>query len=107
MGLSSAYQSAVKRGKRVAVIEQFNFGHEYGSTAGFSRQWRTCYAEHHLCALAVMTSPLWDQLMHELKDNTLLSRTGVLWFGDGDLHTSEGNIPDAEKNLQRLRTIRS
>ena len=102
VGLSSAYQCAVKRGKTVAVIEQNSFGNEYGSSPGFSRQWRTCYAEHHFCALAVLTSPLWDQLMHELRDDKLLSRTGVLWFGDRDVHTPEGNIPEAKENLDKL-----
>lgn len=102
IGLSSAYQCAVKRGKKIAVIEKFKFGHQHGSSAGFSRQWRTCYAQFNLSALAAMTSPLWDQLMHELKDNTLLSRTGVLWVGNGGRTTSEGNIEDAEKNLKSL-----
>lgn len=102
IGLSSAYQCAVKRGKKIAVIEQFKFGNQHGSSPGFSRQWRTCYSQYNLSALAAMTSPLWDQLMYELKDNTLLNRTGVLWFGDGDVHNSEGNIREAEKNLKRL-----
>ena len=100
IGLSSAYQCAVKRGRKIAVIEQFEFGNQHGSSPGFSRQWRTCYSQYNLSALANMTSPLWDQLMYELKDNTLLRRTGVLWFGNGDVHNSEGNIQEAEKNLQ-------
>ena len=102
VGLSAAYQCSVKRNNRVLVIEQFSLENQHGSSAGFSRQWRTCYAEKKLCALAVQTSPLWDQLMQELKDNTILNRTGVLWFGDGVVSTSEGNIPKAEKNLSDL-----
>ena len=99
IGLSTAYQCAVKRSKRVLVIEQFKFGNDYGSSPGFSRQWRTCYAERTLCGLAVQTSPLWDQLMRELNNHTLLSRTGTLWFGDSSVHNSEGNILAAKENL--------
>ena len=102
IGLSAAYQCAVKRGKKIAVIEQFKFGNRHGSSPGFSRQWRTSYAEYSFSALASMTSPLWDQLMYELKDNTLLNRTGVLWFGDSSVHNSEGNIEEAVVNLKRL-----
>ena len=99
IGLSAAYQCAVKRGKKVLVIEQFTFHNDYASSPGFSRQWRTCYAERQLCGLAVQTSPLWDQLMRELKNDTLLSRTGTLWFGDSTVHNSEGNILAAKENL--------
>ena len=41
--------------------------------------------------------------MHELDDYTLLQRTGVLWFGDSTITTSEGNILAAKKNLERLK----
>ena len=43
MGLSAAYQCAVKRGQKVMVIEQYKFGNTYGSSPGFSRQFRICY----------------------------------------------------------------
>ena len=41
--------------------------------------------------------------MHELDDYTLLQRTGVLWFGDSTITTSEGNILAAKKNLEHLK----
>ena len=102
VGLSAAYQAAVKRRQRVAVIEQFTFQNQYGSSSGFGRQWRTCYNELYLTKLAVETSSLWDQLMEELDDNTILDRTGVLWFGDATVTTPEGNITEAAKNLALL-----
>ena len=44
--------------------------------------------------------------MAELKDYTLMERTGTLWFGDADAggsgSSSEGNIEEAIKNLKKL-----
>ena len=102
MGLSAAYQCAVKEGKKVMVIEQYKFGNTYGSSPGFSRQFRICYSERYLCQLAIKSSKEWDQLMQELNDTTLLERTGCLWFGDATVESSEGNIDKAVKNLKAL-----
>ena len=102
MGLSAAYQCAVKEGKKVMVIEQYKFGNTYGSSSGFSRQFRICYSERYLCQLAIESSRQWDNLMQELNDSSLLERTGVLWFGDATVESSEGNINKAAENLKEL-----
>lgn len=102
MGLSAAYQCAVKEGKKVMVIEQYKFGNTYGSSPGFSRQFRICYSERYLCQLAIESSRQWDNLMQELNDSSLLERTGVLWFGDATVESSEGNINKAAENLKEL-----
>ena len=102
IGLSAAYECAKKNSANVLLIEQFNFGHQYGSSAGLTRQWPTCYSEYNLCKLAVETSPLWDDLMSELNDDTILTKTGVLWFGEADGNSSEGSIEGAMKNLSEL-----
>ena len=102
MGLSAAYQ-CVKEGRKVMIIEQYKFGNEHGSSPGFGRQFRTCYSESYLCELAIISSTLWDELMAELNDNSLLNRTGCLWFGDGTVESSEGNIDKAVENLKGLR----
>lgn len=103
MGLSAAWQ-CVQRGKTVLVLERSSFGNEFGSSPGFSRQFRTCYSELHLCKLAVETSPMWDTLEKQLGlgSGSLLDRTGCLWFGDGSINTSEGNIVKAMQNLKTL-----
>ena len=103
MGLSAAYQCTAKENKTVIVIEKYTFGNAYGSSPGFGRQFRTCYSERNLCELAIETSPLWDELMEELNDKSLLRRTGVLWFGDGTVETGEGNIDKAVENLRDLQ----
>lgn len=102
MGLSAAYQCAEKEHKKVIVIEKYTIGNAYGSSPGFGRQFRTCYSEYNLCELAIKTSPLWDQLMDDLNDQSLLKRTGVLWFGDATVEGSEGNIDKAVENLKDL-----
>lgn len=101
IGLSAAYQ-CLKKNQSVLVIEKFSFHNDYGSSPGFSRQFRISYSEEHLCKLAALTSPLWDELMTETGNNTLLSRTGCLWFGDSTVSTSEGNITEAIVNLEKF-----
>ena len=102
IGLSTAYHCAVKEGKKVMVIEQYNFGNTHGSSPGFGRQFRICYSELYLCKLAIESSKEWDELMQDLNDNSLLERTGCLWFGDATVKSSEGNIDEAVKNLKKL-----
>lgn len=102
IGLSAAYHCAVKEGKKVMVIEQYNFGNTHGSSPGFGRQFRICYSELYLCKLAIESSKEWDELMKDLNDNSLLERTGCLWFGDATVKSSEGNIDEAVKNLKML-----
>lgn len=103
MGLSAAYQCAAKEHKKVIVVEKYTFGNSYGSSPGFGRQFRTCYSEYNLCELAIKTSLLWDELMDDLDDQSLLKRTGVLWFGDAKVEGSEGNIDKAVQNLKDLQ----
>ena len=102
MGLSAAYQCAVKEGKKVMIIEQYTFGNTHGSSPGLSRQFRICYSERYLCQLAIESSKEWDKLMQELNDSSLLDRTGCLWFGDATVESSEGNIDKAAENLKAL-----
>ena len=106
MGLSAAYQCAVKEGQKVVVIEKSGFKNTYGSSPGFGRQFRTCYSEPNLCELAIKTSGLWNQLMEELCNVQLLDRTGCLWLGDADVdYESEGNINEAAKNLKDMGQV--
>ena len=102
MGLSAAYQCAVKEGKKVMLIEQYKLGNKHGSSPGCSRQFRICYSERYLCQLAIESSKEWDKLMQELNDSSLLDRTGCLWFGDATVESGEGNIDKAVTNLKEL-----
>lgn len=103
MGLAAAYECAVKLGKRVLVLEQLEeFANAYGSSPGYSRQFRISYSEENLSELAIETSPMWNTLMEEMKNPNLLQRTGCLWFGDPIVENSEGNIDEAADNLRNL-----
>ena len=76
MGLASAW--ALKRaGRDVAVLEQFEVGHPYGSSHGASRIFRFAYSETEWVALAQEALPLWRELEQE-SGTEVLSLTGLL-----------------------------
>ena len=103
IGLSTAYESAIGRNKSVLVLEQFTSPNEYGSSAGFGRHFRTPYTESYLCELAIETRPLWNKLMSDTGNYKLIEYNGVLWFGDSDVTTPEGNIEEARKNMVKFK----
>lgn len=80
MGAAAAWQLA-KRGERVTVIEQFEDGHERGSSHGSSRIFRLGYADQfwvHQCRKALVA---W----HELEQDAgvgLIVATGSVDHGD-------------------------
>ena len=103
LGLCAAYYCAVKRNKKVLLIEQFTFENNiYGSSVGFGRKIRTCYSQKNLCQLAIEALSEWECLKKYLNNPHLLNQTGCLWLGDSTVHTSMGNIDEAVKNLKEL-----
>ena len=105
IGLSTAYEFAVKEKLHVLVLEQYKSPNEHCSSAGFGRHWRTPYTERDLCELAVKTMPMWDQLMKDTCNPKLVKYSGVLWFGDSTVTTPEGNIDKARENLEELGQV--
>jgi glycine/D-amino acid oxidase-like deaminating enzyme len=98
MGLSTAYHLS-RRNTRTLVLEQFSFFNQLGSSAGVSRQFRIPYPEEYMVQLVKQSIPFWD----ELQSHTpvpLMDRVGTLWFGDPTVHSTEGNLPQAEKALK-------
>ena len=103
MGLASAYESCTKEKKKVLLLERFSeFANVYGSSVGYSRQFRVSYSEKNLSDLALQTYDMWIKLMDEMGDCSLLQVTGCLWFGDPSVATGEGNIDLAIQNLKDL-----
>ncbi|HLU94101.1 MAG TPA: FAD-dependent oxidoreductase [Membranihabitans sp.] len=100
MGLASAYQMG-KRKVSVLVLEKFKFLNQLGSSAGYSRQYRIPYPEDYMVQMALDTQPYWDELQQYTRD-TLMTKVGTLWFGDPNVHSTEGNIAGAEKAMSRL-----
>jgi len=96
-GLSTAYHLS-KRHIRTLVLEQFTFFNQLGSSAGVSRQFRIPYPEAYMVKLAKESEPFWEELQ-SLTPVLLRDKVGTLWFGDPSVHSTEGNIAEAEKAL--------
>ena len=98
IGLSTAYHLS-KRNTRTLVLEQFTFFNQLGSSAGVSRQFRMPYPEEYMVKLVKQSIPFWDELQ-SLTPVPLMDKVGTLWFGDPKVHSTEGNIEQAEKALK-------
>jgi glycine/D-amino acid oxidase-like deaminating enzyme len=81
------------------VLEQFTFGNQLGSSAGVSRQFRLPYPQQYMVKLVKQSIPFWDELQ-SLTPVPLMDKVGTLWFGDPSVHSTEGNIGEAEKALK-------
>src|SRR5258708_10733721 len=98
IGLSTAYHLS-KRNTRTLILEQFTFFNQLGSSAGVSRQFRIPYPEEYMVKLVKQSIPFWDELQ-SLTPTSLRDKVGTLWFGDPAVHSTEGNIGQAEKALK-------
>ena len=76
MGLATARVLA-QRGHDVTVYEQFELGHNRGSSHGTSRIFRLSYAEDHWIRLAQRAYELWRELERE-SGRTLLELYGLV-----------------------------
>ncbi|XP_052210050.1 probable sarcosine oxidase [Diospyros lotus] len=65
MGSSAAYQLA-KRGKKVLLLEQFDFLHHCGSSHGESRTLRATYPEAFYPAMVMESVKLWQEAESEI-----------------------------------------
>ncbi len=98
IGLSTAYHLS-KRNTKTLVLEQFTFFNQLGSSASVSRQFRIPYPEEYMVKLVKQSIPFWDELQ-SLTPTLLRDKVGTLWFGDPAVHSTEGNIGQAEKALK-------
>src|SRR5919112_3478123 len=80
MGLAAARQIALS-GCETLVLEQFELGHERGSSHGTSRIVRLSYPEVEWVRLAQESYPLWRELEAEA-GRPLLEFHGTLHLGD-------------------------
>ena len=79
MGSASAWQLA-KAGADVTLLEQFERGHDRGSSHGTVRIFRLAYADDLYVRLALEAEPLWAEL-EEAADEELLDRVGAVDHG--------------------------
>jgi glycine/D-amino acid oxidase-like deaminating enzyme len=98
IGQAAAYHFSLRK-VRTLVLEQFNFGNQLGSSAGVSRQFRIPYPEQYMVKLVKQSIPFWDELQTRTPV-PLMDKVGTLWFGDPAVHSTEGNIGEAEKAMQ-------
>jgi monomeric sarcosine oxidase len=102
IGLSAAYWCS-KAGKKVLLLEQFDFDNSYFSSRGESRFFRIMYSDPLFALLAQSAYPLWKQLEQESGQRGILTDTELLFFGTREgLQTPEGNIPAAEQVMSEL-----
>jgi sarcosine oxidase len=79
MGSATAWWLA-RRGRSVALVEQFEQGHVRGSSHGASRIFRYAYADPRYVRMAQAALPLWRELEDDA-ETTLLEVTGGLDHG--------------------------
>lgn len=79
MGSASAWQLA-KAGVDVTLLEQFEPGHDRGSSHGTVRIFRLAYADDLYVSMAWASEPLWAEL-EAAADEELLERVGALDHG--------------------------
>jgi sarcosine oxidase len=79
MGSATAWWLA-RRGRSVALVEQFAQGHARGSSHGASRIFRYAYADPRYVRMAQAALPLWRELEDDA-EATLLEITGGLDHG--------------------------
>ena len=79
MGSATAWWLA-RRGRSVALVEQFAQGHARGSSHGASRIFRYAYADPRHVRMVQAALPLWRELEDDT-DTTLLEVTGGLDHG--------------------------
>jgi sarcosine oxidase len=80
MGSATAWWLA-RRGRSVAVLEQFEQGHARGSSHGGTRIFRFAYPEPDYVRMAQAALPLWRELEDDA-GRTLLETTGAVDHGD-------------------------
>ena len=103
MGLAVAYHSA-KKGAKVVVLEQSEFGNAAGSSAGKTRQFRQMYSEIGNAVFAKESIRYWKELDRELTENSkCLNLEGYLFFGVDTGNTTEGNLETIKANCEKLQ----
>jgi len=82
MGTAAAWRLA-GRSRQVVVLEQFDLGHDRGSSHGSVRVFRFSYDDPLYVGMAMEALPLWRELEEE-SGRTILTITGGYDFGPSD-----------------------
>ena len=101
---SSAALELTKRGRKVLLLEQFQIGHDRGSSHGHSRIFRFAYDEAEYAKLAMTALGAWRDLERS-SGETLLTMTGGLDLGpagNASLERTAAGMTAAGANFERL-----
>lgn len=102
---SHAFWRLAARGREVLGFEQYQPGHNHGSTHGHTRLFRTLCLEHPgLVPVARRSLQLWRELEEE-RERPIVRLTGALMIGDPESETIVGVQRAADfhgKRVQRL-----
>src|ERR1043165_6391181 len=79
-GSAAAWQLSCD-GRRVLLLEQFEIGHQRGSSHGESRIFRFAYPQPEYAKFAMQSKPLWLKLERD-SEKKLLHSIGGLDFAD-------------------------
>jgi sarcosine oxidase len=100
VGLAAAYYAGL-RGKRVLLLEQHDFIHDFTASSGASRQFRVQYNDRNIAQLVLDSVPLWQGLQQRTAEQ-LQQRVGSLWFGDPCAVGAEGQIDTVLRIMEEL-----
>ncbi len=101
---SSAALELTKRGQKVLLLEQFQIGHDRGSSHGHSRIFRFAYDEAQYARMAMTALGAWRDL-ERISGETLLTMTGGLDLGragNPSLERTAAGMTAAGANFERL-----
>ncbi|MCL7050666.1 hypothetical protein MKW94_027325 [Papaver nudicaule] len=103
MGSCTAYQLA-KRGKKVLLLEQFDFLHHRGSSHGESRTIRCTYPEDYYSQMVLESAKLWEEAEAEIGYRVYF-KTGHLDMGVPSDKSLQAVIASCESNLIPHRVV--
>ncbi len=101
---SSAALELARRGQQVLLLEQFQIGHDRGSSHGHSRIFRFAYDEAEYATMAMTALGAWRDL-EELSGERLLTMTGGLDLGrsgNASLERTAAGMTTAGASFERL-----
>ncbi len=112
---SSAALALARRGHEVTIFEQFQPGHDRGSSHGSSRIVRKAYPDPFYSEIMLEGYPLWRELQAE-SGRDILHETGLFYFGNADsqnMKSQANGLRDlgidhevSEGNVQQVHGLR-
>ncbi|PCC74101.1 Glycine/D-amino acid oxidase [Nannocystis exedens] len=106
IGLSAAYHAA-RRGLKVTLIDRFPVPptggpNDFGSSRGLERMFRILYSQQERVRLVETAYAMWHELEQQVGGAPILAEQDLLFFGNPDISTFEGNIHDIAASMDQL-----